>query len=241
MNRLKRKPVRHVAAALFLLASLLPAAAVVAQVTVKQAPVEAKVRTFDPKRPPAEMPPLSGDEAAVTSSKFSCGVRVEVSITPGDAPVMTITGVTVEIGLSVVEWLPTAVSPKIRAHEAAHRQISEHYYSRAGEAAKRIAQKYVGRTFRVASTESADTTPVIRKAANEFSGEYFGATEVPAQKAQETFDRLTDHGRNDVPEKQAIRRSIASAAATGAAPATASAAAAAAAAGTTRPAAAPRR
>ena len=56
----------------------------------------------------------------------------------------------------------------------------------------------------VAGADPAQTKPVIERLAHEFCQEYLGAIEVPSQKVQEEYDRLTDHGRNDVPEQKAI-------------------------------------
>jgi hypothetical protein len=180
-----------------------------AQAVVKHATVKATTRSFDPAKPPPEgMPKLNGDEAAVTSSKFSCGVKVEVSITPGERATLTVTGIELTLGCSIVEWLPTDATAKIKAHEGAHREITQRYYARAGDVAKRLAQQFVGRTYPVKSADSKDTSPVMQQVTSELSRKYFAAVEAPSQKAQEAFDRITDHGRNDVAEKDAIRQAI---------------------------------
>jgi len=188
----------------------------IAEVKITRTPAAVSRKTFNPDRPPPEMPPLSGDEAAVTQSKFACGVKLDVEITQeGNAkPTAKIAGVDATLKLDVVEWLPTNVSPKIRAHEDGHRQISEHYYAQAEQSARDLAARYVGKTLDIASTDEKETQPIIQRAANEFCQEYLGKVEVPSQAAQEKYDQLTEHGRNKLSEKEAVKRSIAVASAT---------------------------
>jgi hypothetical protein len=181
-----------------------------AQVVVKQSPADVKTRSFDPKHPTSEMPPLKPGEAAVTESKFGCGVQIEVEVSqqPGEKPVMKITGVNATLKLGIVIWLPTDTTRKIKAHEEGHRQISEMSYKNAKQTAEKIGAKYIGRQLKVPSMDERETQPVIRRACNEFCEEYLGAIEVPSQKVQERYDDITDHGRNDVPEKDAIARAM---------------------------------
>src|SRR5688500_1348167 len=128
---------RHISLPLLVLlmcASLAAAPATMpAGVSVKRTPPKVTTRTFDPSRPPAEMPPLNGNEAAVTESEFACGMQVGVQVTQqGDAkPVMTITDVKAELRLEIVIWLPTNVTAKIRVHEQGHREIAEILYKDA--------------------------------------------------------------------------------------------------------------
>ena len=180
------------------------------QVVVKQLPADIKSRTFDPKHPPSEMPKLAPNEAAVTESRFACGVQIEVEITPADGgkATMKVTGVTTELKLSVVMWLPGNVSGKIRAHESGHRDITLAFYKDGEEIAKKVAEKYIGKQVTVDGVEQKDTRPVIQRLANEYCGEYLGETEVPAEKVQQRYDDLTDHGRNHLSEKDAIKRAM---------------------------------
>ena len=108
-------------AAMILILSVAPAA--LAQIEVDRKPPTSTTRTFNPSRPPKEMPPLRPGEAAVCESKFLCQVQVEVEITTveGEKPTCKIAGVKSELRLDVVMWLPTDVTPKIRAHLAARR------------------------------------------------------------------------------------------------------------------------
>src|SRR5690348_16907789 len=118
---------RCLAVAVVILVTLVSSA--LAEVKVTRTAAAVTPRSFDPDHPPKEMPPLSGDEAAVTQSKFACGVKLDVEISQvGDEkPTAKIAGVDATLRLDIIEWLPTHVSAKIRAHEDGHRQISEHY------------------------------------------------------------------------------------------------------------------
>src|SRR5687768_18420492 len=112
------------------------------QVEVSRKPPAAATRTFNPKKPPKEMPPLRPGEAAVCESKFLCQVQVEVEIStaPGERPECKVTGIKSDLRLDVVIWLPTDATHKIRAHEDGHRLISEHFYANAEQTAKKIGE-----------------------------------------------------------------------------------------------------
>src|SRR5688500_8244263 len=179
-----------------------------AQVEVARKAPSAVTKTFNPKKPPKEMPPLRPGEAAVCESKFLCQVQIEVEISsaPGEQPECKVTGVKSELRLDVVIWLPNDATHKIRVHEDGHRQISEHFYAKAEQVARKLGEKYVGQELEVKSAEPADTRPAIQRVANEFCQEYLGAIEMPSEKVQMKYDQLTDHGRNKVSEREAIRR-----------------------------------
>src|SRR5438477_7057226 len=98
------------------------------RVTVSMANAKVVNRTFDPKRPPKEMPKLSADEAAITVFQFSMEADA-------DAPIVAKTqdfhGTDVEVRvdhvmlkprLKVTIWLPIKASKKIVDHENGHRK-----------------------------------------------------------------------------------------------------------------------
>jgi hypothetical protein len=203
---------RLIAIAAIVLSLAATPAPALAEVEISRKPPVTTTKTFNPKRPPKEMPPLKPGEAAVCESKFLCQVQVEVEISsaPGERPDCKITGIKSELRLDVLIWLPTDATHKIRVHEDGHRQISEHFYQHAEEVAKRLAAKYIGQALEVKSPEPSDTRPVIQRVANEFCQEYLGTIEVPSEKVQMKYDQLTDHGRNKLGEREAIRRALAS-------------------------------
>src|SRR5829696_8065905 len=165
-------------AMMFAAAAAAPTA--LAQVEVARKAPSAVTKTFNPKKPPKEMPPLRPGEAAVCESKFLCQVQVEVEISsaPGERTECKITGIKSELRLDVVIWLPNDATHKIRVHEDGHRQISEHFYAKADEVAKKLGEKYVGQALEVKSAEPADTRPAIQRVANEFCQEYLATIEV---------------------------------------------------------------
>lgn len=207
-----RYPPRLTLLSFVLLALACPAGAG-AQVNITRKAPLVQTRTFDPKDPPREMPPLKPGEAAVCESKYACQVEVEVAIStaPGEKPTCKVTGIKSDLGLVVIVWLPRGASQKLRAHEDGHRQISELYYANAEQVAKSLGEKYIGKELEIASAETDDTRPVIQRVGHEFCQQYLGTIEAPSEKAQKRYDELTDHGRNKVNEKDAIRRAIASA------------------------------
>jgi hypothetical protein len=191
-------------------ALLVFASPLAAQVEIARKPPTAAIKQFNPRKPPKEMPALRPGEAAVCESKFLCQVQVEVEISSGagEPTECKVTGIKAELRLDVVIWLPSDATHKIRVHEDGHRQISEHFYARAEEVAKEIGAKYVGKELEVKSPEPAETRPVIQRVANEFCHEYLGTIEVPSERVQMKYDQLTDHGRNKLSEREAIRRSL---------------------------------
>jgi len=156
------------------------------------------------------MPPLKGDEAAVTRSKFACGVQLDIEISQvgNEKPIAKIAGVDATLKLDVVEWLPTNATKKIKAHEDGHRKIAEAFYARAEQIARDLGEKYVGRAIDLPGINAEENKPIIQRVANEFCQEYLAKLEQPSEAAQERYDQLTDHGRNNVAEATAVQRAI---------------------------------
>jgi hypothetical protein len=156
------------------------------------------------------MPPLSPGEAAVTQSKIACRVKFEIDITqvPGEPPTAKVVGLDATLQLSIAIWLPTRAKAKIRAHENGHREISETYYAKAEQAAREIANKFLGRQLELPGVDPAQTTPIIQRLADEFYEEHLRRIEIPLHKVQENYDRLTDHGRNRMSEDEAIKHAM---------------------------------
>jgi hypothetical protein len=107
--------------------------------------------------------------------------------------------------LSVTIWLPSGFTPKLKAHEDGHRQISEAFYAVSEKDARDIAARYIGKTFTgSAPTADAAASAALSSANENVSGEYMGTIQGPCEKAQEAYDKLTEHGTNAVPEEKAI-------------------------------------
>ncbi|MEO6434996.1 MAG: hypothetical protein ABIP55_04450 [Tepidisphaeraceae bacterium] len=195
---------------LIILLVLASTSAALAQVKVVREPANVKTRRFDPQTPPRDMPALKPGEAAACESKFACAVQVEAEITDaGDGkPTAKVVAVNAQLKLAVIIWLPIDTTPKIRVHEDGHRAISETFYARGEKVAQALAKMFVGKPLEISDPDAKDTRPAIERIANEFCQEYLGAIEVPSQKAQEAYDRITDHGRNNVGEKKAIEEAL---------------------------------
>jgi hypothetical protein len=189
-----------------------PKPATDAPVKVEAADVAVEYKRFDPRKPPDPPPPLKPGEAAVCVYKFGVEVDARYSYrapAPGapraakDAPTrvdVKIEGVTARLSLGVTIWLPADATPALTAHEEAHRRIAEHYYATAGAVAKELASKLVGQQ---ASGEGKDHQSAAKAAVDEVNQKlckgYLDAVNDPCERAQEAFDRLTDHSRKPKP------------------------------------------
>lgn len=202
-------------------------AAAAAATTTEQSGVEVKrhraahVRTFNPDHPPADMPALKPPEAAVTVSEFSCSAQVSVVITETREQggktfaKARIQSIKMDLGLNITQWLPSNATRKIRLHENAHQAISDHYFDLGPQAARALAEPYIGRTIEgsAASKDGAAATDAavdaaIKATIRQIASNYMARIEARAGNAQERFDELTDHGRNDVKEETAVRQAI---------------------------------
>src|SRR5687768_392109 len=84
-----------------------------ADVVVNHEPPVLNSRTFDPKSPPPEMPPLKPGEAAVTESSFSCETLVEVLVV-SQQPIaagtcratVRVSSATATLRLGITIWVP---------------------------------------------------------------------------------------------------------------------------------------
>ena len=200
---------------LSVLAILLGSAAsrnVSAAIEVVREPIKVEHRTFDPENKPKEMPPLHDDEVAVCWSEY--GSAVQLLYVPrgrrmanGKYEVSLIVNkVEAKISMSIVVWLPKVVSDKIRAHEEAHRQISEKMYDEVAERAMRsAADKLDGRRFTGEGATADDAQAAAQEKLNEAQSAmiraYLDDTSVAGQKIQVEFDELTSHGRRAVPDE----------------------------------------
>jgi hypothetical protein len=158
---------------------------------------------FNPRNPPAQMPPLEKDEAAVTKSIFGIESAFSVEVVGEEkrggktVAKVKVEGVTVKLSLKIEIWNPDDAPKTIVDHEEGHRKLSEHFYEDAQKVAERLAKGYVGKVY---SAEGVDvdsaSRAAIEKALNELSQKYMGETQVPSAKANVIFDEITRHGRN---------------------------------------------
>jgi hypothetical protein len=206
---------------LALLLSLAPIAPTWAQepatklsdVVIERTPPDVQTRTFDPKNPPSEMPPLHEGEAAVTQSNFSCQTVIAATIIDqertrqGCTTTVRITSVKTTITLGITIWLPEKGNRRLTAHEDGHRMIDESFYAGAEEVARRLSAEMLGQR-RVGKGLDCDTAAqsAIKEAGDQLCGDYMVAVQRPASRVQELYDEITDHGRKRIREAAAIKQ-----------------------------------
>jgi hypothetical protein len=176
-----------------------------APIQVTKEPVNFAMRTFDPAAPSPEMPPLSPGELAVCDSVFtsSASLRAERHSDDSTHAVLTITGVNVTLEAKITIWTPVGASAHVFEHEQGHRQISEYYYKTADKLAREIAETYVGLQVPISGSDlNGAADAALRKLAGEFTDGY--GKRFNPDAAQEIFDSITDHSRNQSSASEAV-------------------------------------
>lgn len=188
-----------------------------ADVTVEKKPVVIEHRTFDPAHPPTDMPPLKGNEAALTESKFDCKVGLNYRVighkrtAGGCESTLKVQGVRAILELQVIIWLPQDASAKLTAHEEGHRRIAERIYANADRIARELASPIDGKqvTGDGADCDAADKV-ASDSAADAFCKDYLNRSVTLAGKLGDAYDDLTAHGTRAEPnEDEAIREAFA--------------------------------
>ncbi len=180
-----------------------------APIQITKEPVNFTMRTFNPSAPPPEMPPLSPGEVAVCDSNFtsSAALTGENHRADGTHATLTITGAKVTLQANITIWVPTGASQHVIEHEQGHRRISEYYYRTADQVAEQIAETYIGRQVPVEGADlDTKANATLRQLASEFTAEY--GKQLDPDPAQELYDTITDHSRNETPVNDAIAAAI---------------------------------
>lgn len=148
-------------------------------------------------------------EAGVCSTIFSCSARFRARWTeengrPSTAVISDIAITTsVDIQIHVRQDSPADVL----AHEETHRRISEYYYARAGEVARRAAAPLIGR--KVPFKRGTPTPePAMEPLEQELIAAFMWETSARSSYAQARFDEITDHGRNPITNAVAMERAL---------------------------------
>ena len=196
---------------LVVLALLVSPAIASARVTVEKTPVVVTRRTFDPRNPPKDMPPLGRDADAVTHFKFGCATSASYAVISrrrdtskrragGHTATARINDITVKLDLEITIWLPRGARPKLVEHEEGHRVIAERVYATAEEAARCEAQKWVGRSVTGrGDSAAAAADEAVRDANHAFCQAYLDATSGWSGRVGDLYDDITDHGRRNRP------------------------------------------
>jgi hypothetical protein len=184
-------------------------AAVSAHPVIEKSPPAFTSRTFDPNAPPPDMPPFSPGELAVCDSNFqsAAGVAGDLEQTDATHAIVTITRVTVKLHLAITIWAPDGASSHVVEHEQGHRQISEHYYETADKLADQIAASYLGKHFFIDGPNlQSEFTKALQQAGTQITEEF--NAKLGAASAQDRYDEITDHSRNDVGASDAVSQAL---------------------------------
>ena len=177
--------------------------------TIDKQPMAFANHTFDPHAPPAAHAPLAYGEEALCDSNFSSNTSVAGESQNSDAThaTVTITRVHMILQLHVDIWVPAGATPHVVEHENGHRQISEYYYQTANQLAGRVAATYIGKQLDISGPDlHAELEKALRQTATDITNEYDRDLSSPA--AQQYYDTVTDHGRNETNVKEAIAAAV---------------------------------
>jgi hypothetical protein len=185
-------------------------------VTVHRIDATVSTHTYDPAKPPRQMPATQPDEAGVTVSDFSCVAEVSGQITDqaqvaNDATVtVKMAAIHITLNLKIAEWMDELGPVKIWSHENGHRDIALLFYRRADTVAASIARGWLGKTV-IASGPDAKSAAkdAVTQAAQKISDDYMIQVRDQSELVQEAYDRITAHGTNDVDEYDAIQQALA--------------------------------
>lgn len=167
-------------------------------------------RTFDPAKPPSDMPPLQPPEVGQCVYEFACEMETRVVRPAGiGARHARVTAITFTTRLNVTLWTPLTGPAGILEHEEGHRIIAEHYYRNAREIAGRLGHEILAAPLVV----SGRGRPVLEAALDDLQKRtiqsYLAETLERCTVAQERFDEITHHSRAPVPVDDAIAQAIA--------------------------------
>ena len=178
-------------------------------VTVDKQAETYSTRSFDPAKPPADMPPPTPGEDAECDSNFLSDAAVGGQAKQTDAThaIVTVTQVKVTLNLEIIVWLPNKVTQHVVDHEQGHRQISEYFYQDADKVANKIAASYMGKQVTIAGTDlRAQMSKLLQQMSTDITDEY--NKEVTPEPTQLRFDALTDHSRNEVIAATAVAQAL---------------------------------
>ena len=177
--------------------------------TIDKLPVAFFMHTFDPSAPPADMPPLAAWEEAECDSNFvsNANVKGRTEIVDGTHGVVTVTAVKVTLQLTINIWVAQGAAEHVTEHEQGHRQISEHYYEMADKVAEQIAAAYLNKQISASGGDlNAEVNKLLQQMGAEITAEY--SQRLNPGLAQNRYDDMTDHGRNDVSAREAVTEAL---------------------------------
>jgi hypothetical protein len=173
--------------------------------TIDKQPVTFAIHTFDPSAPPADMPALAAWEQAECDSNFVSDANVKARTEMLDAThgMVTVTDLKVTLQLIINIWVPQGAAEHVIDHEQGHRQVAERYYQSADKVAEQIAAAYLGKQVSVSGVDlNLQINKSLQQIGAEITAEY--SKRLNPDLAQNRYDDITDHGRNDVSATEAV-------------------------------------
>jgi len=196
--------------------ALMPAFAPAA-ISVKRATPTIQHKTFDPDKPPKDMPRLNEHEAAVTVCGFGFSAEPHYEIVSRErgadgnySAVIAVSGVSVYVRMSIVIWTPKGVTDKLKAHEEGHRKLDELMYKKLAENAARAAgEEMDGHRFTgEGPTAAKAATNALQNMFQQAGRNYMAQTAALNEEVNNTYDALTQHGANEVTEADAMKQAL---------------------------------
>jgi hypothetical protein len=177
--------------------------------TIDKQRVNLANRTFDPDKPPGDMPPLAPGEQAECDSNFLAKASVggEARQTDATDAIVSVTQVKVALQLNITIWVPINATQHVIEHEEGHREISEYYYQTADKLAEQIAATYLGKQVLITGTDlPAELSKVLQQMGTDITEEY--KKKLNPEPTQLRYDAITDHSRNEVVAKDAVAQAL---------------------------------
>ncbi|CAN5310084.1 hypothetical protein BH10CYA1_BH10CYA1_60740 [soil metagenome] len=121
-----------------------------------------------------------------------------------------VTAVSMKLALPLRTWLPFGCKDKLRAHEAGHIKMCEEIYKNAETVARQCATEMMGRHIQVSGHNNAKSAEegAFTEATRTLDANYRVKMDAVADGAGVIYDRITNHGMNEVPEEKAIKEAF---------------------------------
>lgn len=115
----------------------------------------------------------------------------------------------VALSLPLTIWVPFGVSDKLMMHEYGHCKICKRIYDTAEQVAFKSAKQVLNAQFTANEASKDDASfYAIKNARDELCGRYTQQTQKVADDISVIYDRITNHGMNDVSEDTAIKQAF---------------------------------
>jgi hypothetical protein len=124
--------------------------------------------------------------------------------------VYEVTAVSMKLALPLRSWLPYGVQDKLRVHEEGHIKMCQEIYKNADKMARQCASEMMGRHIQVQARDSETALQgAYTEATRTLDADYRNKIDSIADGTGVIYDRITNHGMNDVGEATAMKDSFA--------------------------------